>query len=102
MRVAHPAAAALPPSISVRPSPKLTLALSGVVATAAVVALAAVRSTAGEAAGGIALVGALMILAHAAMRLAETGEEGVADRRLRARTRRRPEPDAPDRRVGAR
>jgi hypothetical protein len=102
MHMAHPAAAPLPPFPPVRPSPKLTLALSGVVAAASVVALAAVRSTAGEAVGGIALVGALMILAHAAMRLAETGEEGVAERRLRGRTRRRREPDAPDRRVGAR
>jgi hypothetical protein len=86
----------------VRPHPKLTLALAGVVATASVVALAAVHSTAGEAVGGIALIGALMVLAHAAMRLAETGEERVAERGLRGRPRSGRESDAPDRRVGAR
>jgi hypothetical protein len=86
----------------VRPHPKLTLALAGVVALASVVALAAVHNTAGEAVGGVALVGALMLLAHAAMRLAETGEEAASERGLRGHARRRREPDAPDRRVGAR
>jgi hypothetical protein len=86
----------------VRPHPKLNLALAGVVVTASVVALATVHSTAGEAAGGVALVAALMLLAHAAMRLAETGEERVAERGLRGPARPGREPDAPDRRVGAR